>query len=128
MKTCPYCGRENADAAPSCVECTTELPPSELVDARLTDPSEVLRVVAVFADMLHATLLMDQLAAAGINACIPEELASSPFGTVPALARITVQVATRDYDAAREIFALSNLPQPPPPPMPPPLPNGMGQF
>jgi hypothetical protein len=126
MKTCSYCGRENEEAAPSCVECATELPPGELVDAKLTDPSEVLKVVAIFADLFHATLLKDQLAAAGINACIPEELASSPFGTVPALARITVQVATRDYDAAREIFAASNLPQPPPPPMPPPLPNSMG--
>lgn len=124
MKTCSYCGRENEEAALVCEECATEFHPLDLVQPALTDPTETLVVVAVFGDLVHATLLKDQLDAAGIQSCIPEELASSPFGTLLPLGRITVRVARRDYEAAMEIFEMSkrtSLPPPLPPPPPPPL-------
>ena len=104
MKTCLYCGRENQLSATHCQECGTEFSVKEEIDPRLTDPRSALVTVAVFDDLVHATLLKDNLEAAGIDACIPEELAPDPFGHVFPLARISVQVAAKDYEAAKAIL------------------------
>ena len=107
MKTCQYCGRENEEAAAQCKECGEEFAPAERVDPVLTDPSESLVVLATFGDTVEAGLLRDRLEQAGIEACIPEELEPSPFGNFPPLAHVTVRVAEKDYQAAKEVLASS---------------------
>jgi hypothetical protein len=115
MKPCSYCGRENEAAALRCAECGKEFEaePAEAIDPALTDPTNELKVVATFGDLVHATMFRDQLEGAGIDACIPEELASSPFGGLLPLASFSVRVAARDYPAAREMLDSQN-----PPPLP----------
>ena len=106
MRACPYCGRENDWAATHCCECGTEFETTEEeVDPQLTDPQLALVTLAVFPDLTQATLLMNDLEAAGIEACIPEELAPNAFGHFFPLSHITVQVAAKDLTAAREILA-----------------------
>jgi hypothetical protein len=105
MKTCTYCGCVNDDAAANCKECGTEFVAPEKVDPELTDPAEALVVVATFGDAVEASLLKDRLELAGIEACIPEELNPSPFGNFIPVAQVTVQVAAKDYAAAKEILA-----------------------
>ncbi len=105
MKTCQYCGRENEETATQCKECGEEFVPIEKVDPVLTDSSESLVVVATFGDTVEAGLLKDRLEQAGIEACIPEELEPSPFGNFPPLAHVTVRVAEKDYQAAKEVLA-----------------------
>lgn len=109
-KVCSYCGRENTDSATRCAQCGCEFPSPQTLNPALTDPGAALRVVATFGDLIHATLLRDELQAAGISALIPEELATSPFGGIFGLARFTVRVAARDYDTARQTLAELNLP------------------
>jgi hypothetical protein len=105
MKSCSYCGRENEDAATHCKECGEEFVPVESVDPELTDPAGSLVVLATFGDTVEASLLKDRLEQAGIEACIPEELDPSPFGNFPPLAHVTVRVAEKDYQVAKEILA-----------------------
>jgi hypothetical protein len=62
-------------------------------------------VVATFGDLVEASLVKDRLELAGIEACIPEELNPSPFGNFVPMAQVTVQVAAKDYEAAKEILA-----------------------
>ena len=118
MKPCSYCGQENEDEALRCAGCDTEFEPPE--DPALRDPASALVTLATFGDLIHATLLKDGLEAAGITACIPEEFSTNPFGSVIGMAHITVQVAARDLEAAREVLA--GLPLPP---VPPPLPGNV---
>jgi|ERR1051326_1056901 hypothetical protein len=105
MKECSYCGHQNVDSAKVCEECGTEFPVPEVVDPKLTDPAESLVILKTFDDVPQATLLKDRLEEAGIEACIPEELEPSPFGNFQPLARVTVRVARKDFEAAREILA-----------------------
>ena len=105
MKSCSYCGCENEDAATQCKQCATEFVVVEPVDPHLTDPAESLVIVATFGDAVEASLLKARLELAGIEACIPEELNPSPFGNFMPVAQVTVQVAAKDYEAAKEIVA-----------------------
>src|SRR5438132_10474776 len=98
MKTCSYCGCQNADAADRCKECGTEFTAPEKVDPQLTDPTEALVVVGTFGDVIEASLVKDRLEQAGIEACIPEELNPSPFGNFQPIAHVTVRVAAKDYE------------------------------
>jgi len=103
MKTCSYCGRENEDAADVCVECGTGMtsaPP--VVDPQLTDPARALVIVRTFGTMERASMLAARLAAAGIEACIPES-GTQPFSNVIPLDYATVRVAAKDRDAAEGI-------------------------
>jgi hypothetical protein len=109
MRACPYCGRDNEWAATHCCECGTEFDPEQdEVDPQLTDPQLALVTLAVFPDLTQATLLMNDLEAAGIEACIPEELSPNAFGHFFPLSHITVQVAAKDLTAAREIVEKRN--------------------
>jgi hypothetical protein len=118
MKPCAYCGCENPDAAQHCVTCHAEFEANKPTDpaptdSALTDPGATLVVVAKFGDLIHATLLKDELDAAGIAACIPEDMSATPFGHFMPLAQFTVRVAASDYDAAKEIHAANaSLPAP----------------
>jgi hypothetical protein len=104
MKECSYCGHRNHDAATVCEECGTAFPVPEVIDPKLTDPAESLVIVKTFDDVPQASLLKDRLEQAGIEACIPEELDPSPFGNFKPLARVTVRVARKDLEAAREVM------------------------
>ena len=70
----------------------------------MTDPAEALVILKTFDDVPQASLLKDKLEQAGIEACIPEELDTSPFGNFKPLERVTVRVAKKDFEAAREIL------------------------
>ena len=108
MKECSYCGHQNPDSAAVCEECGTEFAASradsQTADARLTDPAESLVILETFGDVPTASLLKARLEQAGIEACIPEEIDPSPFGNFKPLAHVTVRVARKDLDAAREIL------------------------
>jgi len=104
MKECSYCGHRNNDAATLCEECGTAFSIPEPVDPKLTDPSESLVILKTFDDVPSASLLKDRLELAGIEACIPEELAPTPVGNLKLLAHITVRVARKDLEAAREVL------------------------
>ncbi len=104
MKECSYCGHRNNDAATVCEECGTAFPIPESPDPKLTDPAESLVILKTFDDVPQASLLKDRLEQAGIEACIPEELEPSPFGNFKPLARVTVRVAQKDLQAAREVL------------------------
>src|SRR5262245_54193635 len=103
MKNCSNCGEENEEQATRCRACGTSLV-KEPVDPALTDPAQALRVVATFGDVTEASLVRDKLDQAGIEACIPEELESSPFGGFRPMASVTVRVAQKDYEAARAVI------------------------
>ncbi len=105
MKSCPYCGAQNEDSATRCKECGTEFVVPDKVDPHLTDPAEALVVVASFVDAAEASLLKNRLELEGIAACIPEELDPNPFGNFAPMAHVTVRVAAKDYEAAKEIVA-----------------------
>jgi len=109
MKKCPYCAHENEDAAVVCLICHTELdpPPAPRVDPQLEDPALSLRVVATFRNVVDAGLFRARLEAAGIEACIPEEYTPQIFwNVIPSpLESVTVQVAAKDYEAAKVLFA-----------------------
>src|SRR5215469_12253140 len=105
MKLCSYCGKENEDSATHCTECGTEFEPAGDNDPQLTDPKANLAIVATFGDTTEASLVKARLEQAGIEACIPEELDPSPFGNFKPLARVTVRVARKDFEAAREVLA-----------------------
>ena len=105
MKACSYCGHQNEDAATQCKACGTEFPVREVVDPHLTDPAESLVIVATFGDSVEASLLKARLEQAGIEACIPEELDPSPFGNFPPMAHVTVRVAEKDLEAAKQVLS-----------------------
>src|SRR5437660_2016324 len=105
MKACPKCDTWNEEEATRCKQCGAELERSKPVDPQLTDPADALVIVATFGDVVEASLVKDRLELAGIAACIPEELNPSPFGNLVPMAQVTVQVAAKDYEAAKEILA-----------------------
>ncbi len=105
MKTCSYCGYINEDSATACAGCGEKFATPEQPDPELVDPNEDLVVVATFGDTVEASVAKGKLEAAGLEACIPEELDPSPFGNFPPLARVTVRVAKKDAAAAREVLA-----------------------
>jgi hypothetical protein len=107
MKKCPYCGHENDDDATVCVICHTELVrPAPDIDPQLTDPALALVVLASFKCVEEAGVLKSRLEAAGIEACIPEELSPHLFLTLSTnpIESVTVRVAARDYEAAKQLL------------------------
>ena len=105
MKLCSYCGKDNEDEATHCTECGTEFEAQENNDPQLTDPKTNLAVVATFGDTTEASLVKARLEQAGIEACIPEELDPSPFGNFTPLSHVTVRVAEKDLEAAKQVLA-----------------------
>lgn len=104
MKECSYCGHGNNDAATVCEECGSAFPVAEVTDPKLTDPAESLVILKTFDDVPQASLLKDRLEQAGIEASIPEEFDTSPFGNFKPQIRVTVRVAKKDLQAAREVL------------------------
>jgi len=105
MKKCSYCGRESEDAAVACRECGKEFGAEAAPEVELTDPALSPVIVATQDSLQEAQLLVDRLAAAGIEAFIPEEYSTQVFSAVVPLEPLTVRVAARDAEAARAILA-----------------------
>jgi hypothetical protein len=113
MKTCPYCGRENLDTAPTCAACgeTFDTPPTSetKTDPLLSDPALNPVIVAKFSNLQQASILAGRLNDAGIEAWIPEEYSEQVFSGVVGLERLTVQVAAKDRAEAMAIVAETTL-------------------
>jgi hypothetical protein len=109
MKKCLYCGRENDEAATSCCECGTEFNSSSAaeVDPRLTDTTLAPIIVGRFRNVIDASMARARLEAAGIEADIPEEYNPQILGNAfpNPLESVTVRVAAKDYETARQILA-----------------------
>jgi hypothetical protein len=105
MKFCSYCGKKNEDTATHCAECGTEFETVNPGDPKLADPETNLAIVATFGDTTQASLVKARLEQAGIEACIPEELDPSPFGNFTPLSHVTVRVAEKDLQAAKQVLA-----------------------
>jgi len=112
MKTCSYCGKENADGAVYCTECGVEIMSSPGSKSEGGAPAEPLAILATFGDSVQASILLGRLEQAGIEACIPEELDPSPFGNFKPLSQVTVRVAQKDLEAAKEVLAGASEPSP----------------
>ncbi len=106
MKACPHCGNQNPDEAVTCSQCGGSLAPSATAnpEPRPPDPLSRLVTVAQFSSQAEANLLLDELEAAGIEACIPEET-SPVFSGIISLQPLTVRVAAEDASEARAIAA-----------------------
>lgn len=107
MKKCSYCGRENALDALTCVECGKALgsAPGSSVPKDLLDPGLSPVVVGTFGSLQEASVLVGRLEAAGIEAWVPEEYGAQVFSGVLGIEPLTVRVAAKDYQAAREALA-----------------------
>jgi hypothetical protein len=109
MKNCSYCGAEADDTAAGCSACGTEFrssTPSE-VDPQLTDPDLSLVIVGTYSNVVEAGMVRTRLEGAGIEACIPEEYTPQIlWSVIPSpLECVTVRVAAKDYQAAKEILS-----------------------
>jgi len=109
MKTCAYCGKENEEAAVACRECGTVFAPTpvSMTDPQSEDPALALVIVGAFRNVVEADVVKTRLEAAGIEACIPEEYTPQILWyAVPSpLESVTVRVAAKDYEAARQLLA-----------------------
>ena len=74
--------------------------------------ADQLAILATFGDSVEASILLGRLEQAGIEACIPEELDPSPFGNFKPLSQVTVRVAQKDLEAAKEVLAGASEPSP----------------
>jgi hypothetical protein len=71
----------------------------------LEDPALNLVVVGTFPSLEQAAMAETRLEAAGIEACIPEEYGPQMLGgAVSLLEPLTVRVAARDYETARQVL------------------------
>jgi hypothetical protein len=111
LKKCSYCGRENDDTAPRCSECGTELESSNATDGdpHLHDSQLSLVIVGTYLTVVDAAVAKSRLEGAGIEACIPEEYTPQIlwFAIPSPLERVTVRVAAKDYDLAKEVLSES---------------------
>lgn len=107
MKHCAYCGCPNEDSAVACSECGVEFETSSSPnpEPQSVDPTLSPVIVARFSSLQQASLLVGRLEAAGIEASIPEEYSEQVFSGVVGLERVTVRVATKDYEAAMAVVA-----------------------
>jgi hypothetical protein len=118
MKKCSYCGAEYPDEAAMCTidhtpfESPAEPQKSEpkrpeyrfpLLSAEERERDFVTLVTC--ATLPAADVIVGRLEAAGIEASIPDEsLMNVMGGGLAAFGFVRVQVASKDYDAARELL------------------------
>ena len=72
----------------------------------MVDPTLSLVVVGTYGNVVDATVVRTLLEAAGIEACIPEEYTPQIlwYAVTSPLEQVTVRVASKDYEAAREFL------------------------
>lgn len=112
MKTCPYCGAEYPDDAVMCTIDHTpfEEPPGfKMAEYRFRqlfaqDAERDFVTLVSCANLPAADVIVGRLEAAGIEAFIPDESMMQDLG-VNAFGYVRVQIAPKDYEAARELLS-----------------------
>ena len=125
MKTCNYCGRENADEAMQCGECGTDEFKLAPAAAPTDDGSQKEWVTLTKCrNLVDADVLASQLDAAGIKFFLPDEFVMQTFSLDSnGFGFARVQVSPNDLEQAKEIMSSpTSLVPPAPPASPPPLP------
>jgi hypothetical protein len=109
MKTCPYCGAEYPDDT---VECAIDHTPFERPTASLesnppdNDQRDDLVTLVTCDTLVKADLVVSRLQAAGIETFLPDEhLMQTVAWNVNTYGYVRVQVARKDYDAAKALLA-----------------------
>jgi len=108
MKRCDYCGQQSEDRAVACGGCGEPFEQQStvrVVSTEHNDPALDPKIVATFHDPADAEMLKAELQALGIQADVPEEYGPSVFSALMPFQTLTVQVAAKDYEAARAIVS-----------------------
>jgi hypothetical protein len=125
MKTCSYCGRENADDARQCAECgTDQFKTAEPDTVPVEDGGNEWVTLTRCGNLVDADVLASQLRAAGIGVFLPDEFVMQTFSIDSnGFGFARVQVAPKDFEQAKEIISSPTSLMPPAlPPVPPPQP------
>ena len=120
MKTCPYCGAEYPDDR-------TECPIDHTAIAAKAAPAEARKPAYEFAplspehmqqdlvtlvtceNLVAADFVVSRLRAADIVAFIPDEFLMQSIGLTNTFGYVRVQVAPKDYEAAKAILSEDGL-------------------
>jgi hypothetical protein len=121
MKTCSYCGTQYPDDAAECpidhtpaavapVEAATDAPKTDFQFSPLSPEERNLDLVTLLTcpNLTTADLMVCRLRAAEFEAFIPDEFLMQSAGLVNTFGYVRVQVAPRDYDAARAFLSESD--------------------
>ena len=122
MKKCSYCGAEYPDDAVICAIDHTpfERPAEQPAEASTPEPKKPeyrfppisaedrgkdFVTLVTCASLPAADIILGRLEAAGIEASIPDEsMMNMMGGGLGAFGFVRVQIATKDYDAAKELL------------------------
>jgi hypothetical protein len=122
MKKCSYCGAEYADDAVECVidhtaldqpgvppplppESESKPPGYEFAPLSEADKQKDLVTLARCGTLVEADLIVSRLRASGIDAFLPDEtLMQTIAWNLNIYGYVRVQVAPKDYEAARELL------------------------
>ena len=109
MKTCSYCGAEYPEDA---VECAIDHTPFERPTARPesnppeNDQQDDLVTLVTCDTLVKADLVVSRLQSAGIETFLPDEhLMQLVAWNLNTYGYVRVQVARKDYDAAKALLA-----------------------
>ena len=105
-KECPVCKLMNAEDADTCQHCGTAFFfAPESLERSFDDPADELVVVGRYSNLIQANHVKTLIESQGIEACIPEELSPQMFGGTSPIEIVTVRVAAKNAEAARQIIA-----------------------